>query len=84
LVRPQIDNTRAINQLQFQVQQDQALLGQPGGMQAGDPNALVPYTGHPIQFMSYSHYFTSATAANRQQQSTGTGGMPAVGSRRYP
>src|SRR5260370_12815663 len=75
LVRPQIEQPRAIQQLQIEVQQqDQAMLGQRFAVPAGvNPSAVLPFTGHPTQFMNYSHYFT--TAATRQ-------GVPALGGRR--
>jgi hypothetical protein len=78
LVRPQIDNTRAIQQLQLQFQQEQGQFAQPNAFMTADPNALLPYTGHPVQFMTYSHYFTAA--ANRQQPQQQ--GRPALGLRR--
>jgi len=76
LVRPQIEQPRAIQQLQIEVQQqqDQAMVGQRFAVPAGiNPTAVLPFTGHPTQFMNYSHYFT--TAATRQ-------GVPALGGRR--
>jgi hypothetical protein len=78
LVKPQIDTSRSLQQLQTQVGQNQQLLmaqltERPGGI---DPNVVLPFTGHPVQFMAYSHYFT--TAGTRQ----GQGQAPALGGRR--
>jgi hypothetical protein len=59
LVRPQIDNARAFQQLQTQVQQNEIKMGQLSAAPNGiDPNAVLPFTGHQVQFMTYSHYYT--------------------------
>jgi len=73
LVRPQVDTGRAIQQLQYQVNQDQqALMGQLGQAPAGlNPSAALPLTGHPTQFMTYSHYFTIAAAQKGGVQTPG-------------
>jgi hypothetical protein len=74
LVRPQIQTQRSLQQLQTDVRQDELRMGQLTTAPAGiDPNAVLPYTGHPTQFMAQSHYFT--TAAPRQS-------FPALGGRR--
>jgi len=76
LVRPQVDTGRALQNLQHQVTQDQqVLMGQLGTAPAGfNPSAVLPLTGHPTQFMTYSHYFTTATAARQ-------GSAPSLGAR---
>ena len=82
LVRPQIDTGRAIQQLQSQVNQDQQILmGQLSAAPAGfDPNAALPLTGHPAQFMNYAHYFNAGSGRPGSTQ-TSTSGQP-LGTRR--
>jgi hypothetical protein len=73
LVRPQIEQPRAIQQLQIEVQREQAVLGQRFAVPAGiNPSAVLPFTGHPTQFMNLSHYY--ATTASRQGGSAVGGG----------
>ena len=73
LVRPQVDTGRAIQNLQYQVTQDQQILmGQLSAAPAGfNPGAALPLTGHPAQFMNYSHYFTKAAARQGTAQTPG-------------
>ena len=74
LVRPQIDTGRALQQLQSQVSQDQqVLMGQLGAAPTGfDPNAALPLTGHPVQFMNYAHYYTPVGTKPGSSQPTGS------------
>ena len=53
LVRPQIDSQRALQQLQ----QNAASLPSGGLSMESTPNS-----GHPVQFMNFSHYFSSNPA----------------------
>jgi hypothetical protein len=67
LVRPEIDFRNSLQQIQQQIS------GLPGA--AGyDPNAPLS-TGHPTQFMNYSHYFGNNPARG---MSTGRTGLPPV------
>jgi hypothetical protein len=81
LVRPQIDTSRALQQLQSQVSQDQqALMGQLGGAPAGfDASAALPLTGHPVQFMNYAHYYSPG---GLKQGNTPTTSSQSLGVRR--
>jgi hypothetical protein len=52
LVRPQLDTAAGLQQLQ---RQQQVLAQTPTPETVGG----IPVTGHPAQFMSFSHYFNS-------------------------
>jgi hypothetical protein len=52
LVRPEVQYNASLLQLQGQLQTVQSTV-------AGETYSGLPYTGHPVQFMSFSHYFPS-------------------------
>jgi len=56
LVRPQIATSKSLQYLQQEItDQDQYLMNMPTQNQQGQ--MPLPATGHPVQFMNYSHYF---------------------------
>jgi hypothetical protein len=59
LVRPQLDTTRSLQQLQQQVLVNQT----PGGQV--EQNNATSMTGHAVQFFNYGNYFPMMTGGTR-------------------
>jgi len=67
LVRPQMDAQRLLQQTQT-----------GGGMPAGSGLTMdMPNSGHPVQFMNFSHYFNNNVGAGLSGRGAGQGNGPA-------
>jgi hypothetical protein len=75
IVRPELELRSDIGQLQTQVG---TLQNEVQGGVVDPSGAVIPYTGHPTQFMNYGPYFAGVNAASGRR-ATGqptTGGAP--------
>jgi hypothetical protein len=73
LVRPQIDTTRALQNLQYQVQTNAANAALP--QTTTDATTVLPSTtGHPVMFLNSSHFFPT-TGRTGTTGGVGSGGV---------
>src|SRR5207244_8112280 len=73
LVRPQIDTTRALQNVEYQLQTNAASATVVPA--TADPTVVATSTEHPVMFLNSSHYFPTTTG----RVGAGAGSIGAVG-----